>query len=113
MGSAGASGSRPIAISCSATRPATSWTAPRSGLRRIRFHDLRHSFGTLAVQVFPLTDVKAYMGHADISTTMIYVHHVPQHDAAAKLSAVLEKATGVVDATSASERTPTQLSFEG
>ncbi|MGE5282998.1 MAG: tyrosine-type recombinase/integrase [Chloroflexota bacterium] len=33
-----------------------------AGLKHIRFHDLRHSFGTLAVQVFPLTDVKAYMG---------------------------------------------------
>jgi hypothetical protein len=30
---------------------------------------------------------KAFMGHADISTTTIYVHHVPQHDAAEKLSA--------------------------
>jgi hypothetical protein len=29
------------------------------------------------------------MGHADISTTMIHVHHVPQTDAAARLSAVL------------------------
>jgi hypothetical protein len=29
------------------------------------------------------------MGHADISTTMIYVHHVPQTDAAARLSALL------------------------
>jgi len=48
----------------------------RAGLKRLRFHDLRHSFGTLAVQVFPLTDVKAYMGHADIQTTMVYVHHV-------------------------------------
>ena len=27
---------------------------------------------------FPLSDVKAYMGHADIATTMLYVHHVPQ-----------------------------------
>jgi integrase len=61
----------------------------RAELKRIRFHDLRHTFGTLAVQGFPLTDVKAFMGHADISTTMIYVHHVPQHDAAEKLSAVL------------------------
>ena len=26
------------------------------------------------------------MGHADIATTMIYVHHVPQSDAADKLS---------------------------
>jgi len=29
------------------------------------------------------------MGHESIETTMIYVHYVPQHDAAAKLSAVL------------------------
>ena len=58
----------------------------RAGLKRIRFHDLRHTFGTLAVQAFPLSDVKAYMGHADIQTTMIYVHHVPQHDAAERLS---------------------------
>jgi len=42
--------------------------------------------------VFPLSDVKAYMGHADIATTMIYVHHVPQHDAAAKLSTALRVA---------------------
>lgn len=63
-----------------------------AGLKHIRFHDLRHSFGTLAVQVFPLTDVKAYMGHADIATTMIYVHHVPQVDAAEKLSSALRLA---------------------
>jgi integrase len=49
------------------------------------FHDLRHTFGTLAVQVFPLSDVQAYMGHADIQTTMVYVHHTPQHAAAARL----------------------------
>jgi integrase len=33
----------------------------------------------------------AMMGHADISTTMIYVHHVPQQDAAARLTALLER----------------------
>jgi integrase len=65
----------------------------RAGLKAIRFHDLRHTFGTLAVQVFPLSDVKAYMGHADIATTMIYVHHVPQHDAAERLSRALATAT--------------------
>lgn len=64
-----------------------------AGLPRIRFHDLRHTFGTLAVQVFPLSDVKAYIGHADIATTMIYVHHVPQVDAAEKLSAALREAS--------------------
>ena len=60
-------------------------------IKHLRFHDLRHTFGTLAVQEFPLSDVKAYMGHADIATTMIYVHHVPQHDAADRLSARLAK----------------------
>jgi integrase len=69
-----------------------------AGLGRLRtkddpivFHDLRHTVGTLAVQVFPLSDVKAMMGHADISTTMIYVHHLPQTDAAARLSQLLER----------------------
>jgi integrase len=57
----------------------------RAGLERLRFHDLRHTFGTIAVQAFPLSDVKAMMGHADIQTTMVYVHHVPQHDAADRL----------------------------
>src|SRR3954464_15469245 len=68
-----------------------------AGLGRLRTkddpivsHDLRHTFGTLAVQAFPLSDVKAMMGHADISTTMIYVHHVPQTDAAARLSTLRE-----------------------
>jgi integrase len=65
-------------------------------LPRIRFHDLRHTFGTLAVQAFALTDVKAYMGHADIQTTMIYVHHVPQNDAADKLSRLLEASINAV-----------------
>jgi integrase len=30
----------------------------------IVFRDLRHMFGTVAVQVWPVTDVQAYMGHA-------------------------------------------------
>jgi integrase len=63
----------------------------RAGLKRIRFHDLRHTFGTLAVQAFPLSDVRAYMGHADIATTMRYVHHVPRHDAAARLTEVFRQ----------------------
>jgi integrase len=64
----------------------------RAMLKPLRFHDLRHTFGTLAVQAFPLTDVKVYMGHANISTTMIYIHHVPQVDAAAKLSRLVAAA---------------------
>lgn len=54
------------------------------------FHDLRHTFGTLAVQALPLSDVKAYMGHADIDTTMTYVHHQPQHAAADRLGQLVQ-----------------------
>jgi hypothetical protein len=67
----------------------------KAGLPRLRLHDLRHTFGTLAVPAFPLTDVKAYMGHADISTTMIYVHHVPRVDAADRLSKLVAGADSV------------------
>ena len=52
----------------------------------LRFHDLRHTFGTLAVQVWPLVDVQAYMGHRDVKTTMRYAHHQPKHNAAAEFS---------------------------
>lgn len=50
--------------------------APKSGKGRA-VPMIDQVFGTLAVQVFPLSDVKADMGHADIATTMIYVHYVP------------------------------------
>ena len=35
-----------------------------------------------------MTDVKTWMGHAALSTTTRYVHHIPQHDAAQRLSTV-------------------------
>lgn len=59
----------------------------RARLRRVRFHDLRHCFGSVAVRAFPLSDVQAMLGHAHVTTTMRYVHHRPGADDAAKLSA--------------------------
>jgi integrase len=61
----------------------------RAGVRPLRFHDLRHSFGTMAVRVFPITDVQTWMGHADIATTRKYIHYSPQPEAAAKLGALV------------------------
>ena len=40
----------------------------------------------MAVRAYRLDEVKAYAGHADIATTMRYVHHVPAHDAADRLT---------------------------
>lgn len=61
-------------------------------------HDLRHTFGTIAVRAFPLSDVQEWLGHADIQTTMRYVHHVPRADAARKLSAAFSQDLGAVPA---------------
>ncbi len=66
----------------------------------LRFHDLRHTFGTLAVQVWPLVDVQSYMGHANINTTMVYAHHVPKRDAAETLTKLVSAATSIEEATS-------------
>jgi integrase len=42
----------------------------------IRFHDLRHTFGTrLAASGVPLRTIQEFMGHADTKTTQIYVHY--------------------------------------
>ncbi len=51
-------------------------------LRRIRFHDLRHTFGSLLIQAgAPLTYVKEQMGHSSIKITVdIYGHLIPGAD---------------------------------
>lgn len=54
------------------------------------FHDLRHTFGTMAVERFQLPTVQAWMGHADIQTTMRYVHHRDRGDEADVLSDLIE-----------------------
>lgn len=47
----------------------------RAGLPPLRFHDLRHTFGSLAVDAgASLVQVQAWMGHSAIQTTMRYLH---------------------------------------
>jgi integrase len=62
-------------------------TLEAAGLRRLRFHDLRHTFGSLAINVASIVQVQAWMGHADIQTTMRYLHHKSRADDAKLLSA--------------------------
>src|SRR3954451_7072854 len=50
----------------------------RAGLRQLRFHDLRHTFGTRMIAVADIVRVKEWMGHADIETTMRYLHFAPR-----------------------------------
>jgi len=64
-----------------------------SGLPRIRFHDLRHTFATLALQAnVPLKVVSDILGHANISITGdCYSHVIPsmQEDATSRVAALV------------------------
>jgi integrase len=50
----------------------------RAGLRSLRFHDLRHTFGTRMIAEADIRRVQEWMGHADIQTTMKYLHYAPR-----------------------------------
>jgi integrase len=52
----------------------------RAGLRRLRFHDLRHTFGTRMIGKADIRRVQEWMGHADIQTTMKYLHYAPREE---------------------------------
>ena len=62
----------------------------RAGLRRIRFHDLRHHFGSLAITVLDPYAVQSYMGHQHYSTTQRYLHHKPRREDALRLQAAAD-----------------------
>ena len=50
-------------------------TRNAAGLVSLRFHDLRHTFGSLAIDGgASIVQVKEWMGHADVKTTMRYLH---------------------------------------
>jgi integrase len=68
----------------------------RAGLKRIRIHDLRHTFGTVcAAKGVPQTAIKEWMGHSDLATTEIYTAFYPQDSDAAKISAAFAEESGV------------------
>ena len=58
----------------------------RAGLRPIRFHDLRHAFGSAAITTLDPYAVQSYMGHQHYSTTQRYLHHKPRREDAARLA---------------------------
>src|SRR5215212_131325 len=53
------------------------------GVRDVRFHDLRHTFGTrMAAAGVPMRTLQEWMGHRDFKTTLIYADYAPSsHEA--------------------------------
>ena len=50
----------------------------RARVREVRFHDLRHTFGTrMAAAGVPLRTLQEWMGHRDFKTTLIYADYQP------------------------------------
>jgi integrase len=52
----------------------------KAALRSLRFHDLRHTFGTRMIAKADIRRVQEWMGHADIQTTMRYLHYAPREE---------------------------------
>lgn len=76
----------------------------RAGLRRLRFHDLRHTFGTRMIAKADIRRVQEWMGHADVQTTMKYLHYAPRDEDAALVAEAFRLDD---EATPSPSRTPT------
>src|SRR5207253_7447458 len=58
-------------------------------LRPVRFHDLRHTFGTqMAAAGAPLRAIQEWMGHSDYRTTSIYADYAPDPSGGARYAAL-------------------------
>ena len=68
-----------------------------AGVRPVRFHDLRHTFGTrLAATGQPIRSIQEFLGHADVKTTQIYMHYAPSEREVAMVNeAFPTRATGI------------------
>ena len=63
----------------------------RTSVCEVRFHDLRHTFGTrMAGAGTPMRTLQEWMGHRDSKTTEIYAHYQPSD----RESELVERAFG-------------------
>jgi integrase len=62
-----------------------------AGLRPLRWHDLRHTFGSLLVASgVDLVSIKDAMGHSQLTTTSRYLHARPATERAAAFTAAFQ-----------------------
>ena len=82
-------------------------TLRRTEIRDVRFHDLRHTFGTrMAAAGVPMRMLQEWMGHRDFKTTLIHADYAPGADEAALVNAAMR---GINSGISLGELSPTQI----
>lgn len=65
-------------LDASALRTRYKAARDKARVRQVRFHGLRHTFGTrMAGAGVPMRTLQEWMGHRDIQTTMIYADYSP------------------------------------
>lgn len=65
-------------LDASALRTRYKAARDKARVRPVRFHGLRHTFGTrMAAAGVPMRTLQEWMGHRDIQTTMIYADYSP------------------------------------
>ena len=68
----------------------------RAGVREIRFHDLRHTFGTrMAAAGVPMRTLQEWMGHRDFKTTLIYADYAPAANEAEIVNAAFARGASI------------------
>ncbi len=71
-----------------------------AGLTRLRWHDLRHTYGSLlAAAGVDLVKIKSAMGHSNIATTERYLHARPASEQAAEFTRAFAPSIGDPEAT--------------
>jgi integrase len=103
----GRGGSTPLSRIRSSCKRAPSWKATgiallgptvkkalkAAGVRQVRFHDLRHTFGTrIAAAGVPMRVLQAWMGHRDYRTTLIYADYEPGDEESGLVDAAFSRA---------------------
>jgi integrase len=65
-------------------------TLKAAGAPQRRFHDLRHTYAVHAAKAgIPITDLREWLGHADLATTSIYARYCPREGEAERIQRAL------------------------
>jgi integrase len=68
----------------------------RASVREVRFHELRHTFGTrMAAAGVPMRTLQEWMGRRDFKTTLIYADDAPAANEAEIVNAAFARAASI------------------